>query len=68
MKMRYLIAAVAMLSAGLSGQPSAAQQAATAEEHDHRAALSVIRKINDNFAVLADGKRVRYLNITDKLG
>jgi lysophospholipase L1-like esterase len=35
--------------------------------NDNRAALPVIEKINRNLEKLADGKKIRYLNINDKL-
>ncbi len=35
--------------------------------NDHMAYLDDIRQINENLSKLADGKRVRYLNINDKL-
>jgi lysophospholipase L1-like esterase len=35
--------------------------------NDNRAVMPMINKINDNLARLADGKRIRYLNINDKL-
>ena len=35
--------------------------------NDNMAVMSTINKINDNLAKLADGKKVRYLNINDKL-
>ena len=35
--------------------------------NDNMAVMSTINKINDNLARLADGKKVRYLNINDKL-
>src|SRR5262249_859606 len=35
--------------------------------NDNMAVLPIISKINDNIAKFADGKKVRYLNINDKL-
>jgi len=35
--------------------------------NDNMAALPTIRKINRNFSELADGNKIRYLNINDKL-
>lgn len=35
--------------------------------HDNAAAMPVIDRINANLATLADGKRIRFLNINDKL-
>ena len=35
--------------------------------NDNMTALPIIDKINSNLSKLADGKRVRYLNINDKL-
>jgi lysophospholipase L1-like esterase len=35
--------------------------------NDNIAVMATINKINDNLAQLADGRRVRYLNINDKL-
>ncbi len=35
--------------------------------NDNIAVMPVINKINDNLAKLADGKKIRYLNINDKL-
>jgi (4-O-methyl)-D-glucuronate---lignin esterase len=35
--------------------------------NDNMAVMPTINKINDNIAKLADGKKVRYLNINDKL-
>jgi lysophospholipase L1-like esterase len=35
--------------------------------NDNRATLPAIRKINEQIAVCADGKRVRFLNVNDKL-
>jgi len=36
--------------------------------NDNMAVLSTINKVNDNLAKFADGKKVRFLNINDKLG
>jgi len=35
--------------------------------HDNLAVMPLINKINENLARLADGKRIRYLNINDRL-
>ena len=35
--------------------------------NDNMAVMSTINKVNDNLAKFADGKKVRYLNINDKL-
>ncbi|MGB9455700.1 MAG: GDSL-type esterase/lipase family protein [Bryobacteraceae bacterium] len=35
--------------------------------NDNMAVMPVIDKINDNLAKLADGKKIRYLNVNDKL-
>jgi lysophospholipase L1-like esterase len=35
--------------------------------NDNMAALPVINRINDNLSMLADGKRIRFLNINDRL-
>ncbi len=35
--------------------------------NDHMAAMPVINKINDNLSKLADGRKIRYLNINDRL-
>jgi lysophospholipase L1-like esterase len=35
--------------------------------NDSMAAMPVINRINDNLARLADGKKIRYLNVNDKL-
>jgi lysophospholipase L1-like esterase len=36
--------------------------------NDNMAVMSTINKVNDNLAKFADGKKVRFLNINDKLG
>lgn len=35
--------------------------------NDNMAVIPVINRINDNLAKMADGKRIRYLNVNDKL-
>ena len=35
--------------------------------NDNMAAIPTINKINDNLAKIADGKKIRYLNVNDKL-
>ncbi len=35
--------------------------------NDNMAVMPIIKRINDNLARLADGKKIRYLNINDKL-
>ena len=35
--------------------------------NDNMAVMPLINKINDNLAKFADGKKIRYLNINDKL-
>jgi lysophospholipase L1-like esterase len=35
--------------------------------NDNMAVIPMINKINDNLARMADGKKIRYLNINDKL-
>jgi lysophospholipase L1-like esterase len=47
------------------GDPNAAQ--ARGSRGEPNAIMPVINKINENIAKLADGKKIRYLNINDKL-
>ena len=35
--------------------------------NDNLAVIPTINRVNDNFAKMADGKKVRYLNVNDKL-